>query len=112
MILTGTNVCVTAPLERLLGLHQDIQEFYMCAAHDPRSNELVRRFSGLKPPRLSTVIKALLNGITCQQLSLTVGILLHSRLVQRCGFAVLGFHACPRLEGLVWVAPEDLRRLG
>lgn len=58
------------------------------------------------------MFEALLNGITCQQLSLTVGILLLSRLAQCCGLAVLGYYACPRPEDLVKVAPEQLRRLG
>ena len=105
---TSVQSHVTAVLERLLGLRQDLHEFYACAAHDPRLNGLVRRFSGLKPPRLPTVFEALLNGITCQQLSLTVGILLLSRLAQCCGLAVLGFHACPRPEDLVGVAPDQL----
>ncbi|MGH7257428.1 MAG: DNA-3-methyladenine glycosylase family protein [Nitrospiraceae bacterium] len=111
-VSTSVQSHVTTVLERLLGLRQDLHEFYACAAHDPRLNGLVRRFSGLKPPRLPTVFEALLNGITCQQLSLTVGILLLSRLAQCCGLAVLGFHACPRPEDLVGVAPEQLRRLG
>lgn len=116
--LTGTQVSitvqshVTAVLERLLGFRRDLHEFYACAAHDRRLNGLMRRFSGLKPPRLPTVFEALLNGITCQQLSLTVGMLLLSRLAQCCGLAVLGFHACPRPEDLVGVSPEQLRRLG
>ncbi len=116
--LTGAHVsttvqsCVTAALERLLGLRQGLHEFYATAAHDRRLNGLMRRFSGLKPPRLPTVFEALLNGITCQQLSLTVGMLLLSRLAQCCGLAVLGFHACPRPEDLVGVSPEQLRHLG
>jgi DNA-3-methyladenine glycosylase II len=111
-VSTSVQAYVTAALERLLGLRQDLHEFYACAAHDSRLNGLARRFSGLKPPRLPTVFEALLNGITCQQLSLTVGILLLSRLAQCCGLGVLGFHACPRPEDLVRVAPEQLRRLG
>jgi DNA-3-methyladenine glycosylase II len=103
---------VTAVLERLLGLRRDLHEFYACAEHDPRLNGLARRFSGLKPPRFPTLFEALLNGITCQQLSLTVGMLLLSRLTQCCGLAVLGVHACPRPEDLAGVAPEQLRRLG
>lgn len=111
-VSTSVQSCVTAALERLLGLHQDLHEFYACAARDPRLNGLAQRFSGLKPSRLPTVFEALLNGIPCQQLSVTVGILLLSRLAQCCGLGVLGFHACPRPEDLVRVSPEQLRRLG
>jgi len=111
-VSTSVQSCVTAALERLLGLRQDLHEFYACAAHDPRLHGLAQRFSGLKPPRLPTVFEALLNGITCQQLSLTVGMLLLSRLAQCCGLAVSGFHACPRPKDLAGVAPEQLRRLG
>src|SRR5690349_5948991 len=62
-VSTSVQAYVTAALERLLGLRQDLHEFYACAAHDSRLNGLARRFSGLKPPRLPTVFEALLNGI-------------------------------------------------
>jgi hypothetical protein len=41
---------------------------------------LAMRFRGLKPPRFATVFEGLVNGITCQQLSLTVGIIFLNRL--------------------------------
>jgi DNA-3-methyladenine glycosylase II len=111
-VSTSAQAHVTSVLERLLGLRRDLHEFYVCAAHDALLNGLARRFSGLKPPRFPTVFEALLNGITCQQLSLTVGMLLLSRLAQCCGLAVLGVHACPRPKDLAGIAPEQLHRLG
>ena len=39
----------------------------------------------MKPPRFPTVFESMLNAIACQQMSLTVGILLLNRLVENFG---------------------------
>ena len=55
------------------------------AAQDPLLGPLADRMQGLKPPRFPTVFEALVNGIACQQLSLSVGIHLLNRLTTDYG---------------------------
>ena len=57
-------------VERLLGTNVDLSEFYAFAAGYPRLGQLATPFRGFKPPRFATVFEGLVNGITCQQLSL------------------------------------------
>ncbi len=103
-------------LQHMLGLRLDLRPFYRLTAGDPRVKRLVRRFRGVKPPRFPTVFEALANGISCQHLSLHVGILLLSRLAERFGPAVDGDafaqHAFPRPVDLAGLAPSTLRELG
>jgi DNA-3-methyladenine glycosylase II len=106
----------TAVLERLLGLGIDLRPFYRLARRDAHLRDLVDRFRGLKPPRFPSVFEAVVNGIACQQLSLSVGIILLNRLAVRCG-ASLGHgpdapHAFPRAQDLARVHPAQLRALG
>src|SRR6185437_2170211 len=74
-------------LEQLLGMRVDLTAFYELAAKQPRLRELSGRFRRLKPPRFPTVWEGVVNGIACQQLSLTVGIMLLNRLSAACGLA-------------------------
>lgn len=106
---------ITAALERLLGLRVDLASFYKLADEDARLHELASRFRGLKPPRFPTVWEGLVNGIACQQFSLTVGILLLNRLAVLCGLTAGkdgAWHAFPRPEELAVTAPSSLRSLG
>jgi DNA-3-methyladenine glycosylase II len=104
---------VTHALERLLGIRTDLSRFYEFSTQHARLAALVTRFRGLKPPRFSTVFESLVNGITCQQLSLTVGVIFLNRLAERCGLACNpGMHAFPRPEDLADIHPADLRPLG
>ncbi len=104
---------VASTLERLLGIRQDLSEFHEFSSRHARLHELAMRFRGLKPPRFATVFEALVNGITCQQLSLTVGIIFLNRLAERCGLPFKpGSYAFPRPEDLALLDPADLRPLG
>jgi len=113
---TRMKAVVVHALERLLGLRIDLSAFYEIASKDRRISELTCKFRGLKPPRFPTVWEALMNGIACQQLSLTVGILLLNRLSAQCGLAIetreLLQHAFPRPEDLAAVSADSLRSLG
>jgi DNA-3-methyladenine glycosylase II len=114
--LSGTvkNAAMIA-LERLLGLRVDLRSFYQLAAQHPGLGELASRFRGLKPPRFPTAWEGLVNGIACQQFSLTVGILLLNRLAALSGllFEKGGDRrAFPRPEDLAAATPESLRSLG
>jgi hypothetical protein len=112
----GTKPAVTAALERLLGLRIDLADFERFAARDARLWPLARRFRGMKPPRFPTVFECLVNAIACQQVSLTVGILLLGRLAGAFGLeAKRGdpkARAFPRTEDLAGRKPEELRPVG
>jgi DNA-3-methyladenine glycosylase II len=112
----GARLLVTAALERLLGLHVDLADFYRLAAGDARLGPLAERFRGLKPPRFATAFEALVNAIACQQVTLTLGIRLLNRLAATYGPAADRTPTAPRaLPGPVPVAalgPEALRPLG
>lgn len=103
-------------LEQMLGLSVDLSPFYRLADGDKHLAPLMRRFRGLKPPRFPTVFEGLVNAIACQQLSITVGIVLLNRLADQCG-SVLSYdgtvrHAFPRPEDVLWLSPDSLRTLG
>jgi DNA-3-methyladenine glycosylase II len=100
----------------MLGLRTNLQAFYELAAKDRRLAPLVQQFRGLKPPRFPCVFEALVNAISCQQLSLTVGIELLNRIAVQCGPALsIGDyqqHAFPRPEDLLRMKAPTFRRLG
>jgi DNA-3-methyladenine glycosylase II len=109
----GVRTRVTAVLSRALGLDLDLAGFYRMARGDDRLAPLVDRFRGVKPPRFPTVFEAVVNGIACQQLSLTVGIILLGRLCKLCGLRSRGgTHAFPRPADVAALTPAQLRALG
>lgn len=103
-------------LNRVLGLDIDLAPFYEIAAHDARLNDLAIRFRGMRPPRFPTIFEALLNGVSCQQLSLEAGLTLLNRLVATHGQAPqprLGAeNAFPQPADLARTTVESLRALG
>lgn len=100
-------------IERLLGINVDLSDFYKFASSQPRLKELAQPFRGLKPPRFASVFEGVVNGITCQQLSLTVGIIFLNRLAERCGLSFgPGMYAFPRPEDVARLKESDLRLLG
>jgi DNA-3-methyladenine glycosylase II len=94
----------------------DLSAFAEMAAADPLLGPLATRMRGLRPPRFPTVFEALVNGIACQQLSLTVGIHLLNRLTGTYGQAVsedpAGPRAFPRPEALATNHPDELKQHG
>ncbi|HEY3453905.1 MAG TPA: hypothetical protein VGK64_04830 [Bryobacteraceae bacterium] len=103
---------IDTALKRLLGLEVDLSGFYEFARSDKRLKPLAERFRGFKPPRFLTSFEALVNGITCQQLSLTVGIILLNRLVEHHGRELHGRYAFPEPQDLRSLRPEDLAPFG
>jgi DNA-3-methyladenine glycosylase II len=112
-LVPGVKSAVTAALDRLLGLKTNLSGFYRLAAADRRLRLLAERFRGLKPPRFPTMFEALANGIACQQVTLTLGIRLLSRLAETHGAAIEGnhLHAFPQPSDLAGLEPERLKRL-
>ena len=76
---------VTALLNDMLGLQVDLSGFYRFASRQAKLGPLARRFRGMRPPRFPSVFEAFVNATACQQMSLTVGILLLNRLAETCG---------------------------
>ena len=109
----GVKSAVTEALDRLLGLQVDLSEFYRLAADDRRLGTLAERFRGLKPPRFPAVFEALVNGIACQQFTLTVGIRMLNSLAENYGATIAGsqIHAFPRPSDLAALKPEKLKSL-
>lgn len=112
----GARSAVRNAVERILGARIDLGGFYRFAAGDPALGPVVTRFRGAKPPRFPTLFEALTNAIACQQLSLTVGILLLNRMTEACGAPIPGsdlpVYAFPSPEDVAMLAPETLRSLG
>lgn len=122
IVLTSTHpsldrkAAARSAVERSLGLKIDLSSFYQLAEHETKLNSLAQRFRGLKPPRFSTMFEALVNGIACQQLTLTLGIVLLNRLVTAYGRPIqienFRFYAFPTPEDLAVLEPEVFRKLG
>ena len=104
---------VTVTLERLLGIRIDLSQFYRLASRDSKLDSLAEKFRGLKPPRFPTVFEALVNGIVCQQLSLTNGIRLLNGLAEAGGVCVDGQNAraFPRPLDLNTLGPSALTKI-
>ncbi len=117
---TGEQDVLTAEarraLERLLGIKLDLGQFYSLADNDGQLKSLAAQFRGFKPPRFATYFETLVNAMSCQQLSLTVGILLLCRLAERYGPALNTeegiFHAFPRAEDVAQADIEEMRQMG
>src|SRR6185436_8188539 len=107
---------VSAHLTRMLGLQVDLGEFYEFAFRQPKLGPLVRRFRGMRPPRFPSVFEALVNATACQQVSLTVGIIMLNRLAGACGLTLeengVVTHAFPRPQDLVHRDPQAIATLG
>ena len=99
-----------------LGIQRDLTGFYDLAGKDIVLDLLAERFCGMKAPRYPSLFECLINAVACQQVTLTLGIRLLNRLIERHGLGLsLGTdaaHAFPRPEDLAGVAPESLRDLG
>jgi DNA-3-methyladenine glycosylase II len=110
----GSEDFARATVTRLLGLDVDLSAFYRLADGDPFLTVLAARFRGLKPPRFPTLFECIVNAIACQQLTLTVGIMLLNRLGKAHGTA-LGHgppYAFPLPSQLAELPRDALTELG
>lgn len=107
---------VTAALTRMLGLDRRMNDFYHVAAHDPDLGRLAKALEGLKPPRFPTLFETLVNAFACQQVTLSLGILLLNRLAEAYARGLDGpgsrVFAFPSPDDLVACQPDQLRALG
>lgn len=102
-------------IEYMLGLQIDLRDFYALAAKQKSFRPLTEAFVGFKPPRYPTIFEALLNAISCQQVSLHVGMMLLNRLAQNFGRAPAAnpsARACPSPADLAGISPGALRAFG
>ena len=101
---------------KMLGLTINLRAFYKLAAENEFLHDLVRVFCGVKPPCFPSLFEALVNSISCQQVTLEVGILMMNRLAERFGvrFEIEGGvqYAFPRPEDLENATEADIKDLG
>lgn len=107
---------VKTTMERMLGMQVSLSRFYALTVRDPKLEELVSQFVGIKPPRFETLFEALVNAIVCQQISLTLGIRILNRLAETYAPFIQEkdrrLHAFPSPELLAEADPEGLRTIG
>ncbi len=106
----------TTTVEKILGTQVNLAEFYQFAEQEKNLGPLILQFRGVKPPRFPTLFEALLNSISCQQISLNVCVRLLNRLVENWGRSIslsnVPVHAFPEPEQMLNIEPETLRTLG
>ncbi len=112
----GAESFLVSTLTRMPGTNRDLAGFYGFVERHPKLNALATRFRGVKPPQFPTLFEALVNAVSCQQLSLVVGILLLNRLASAFGVPFSNQeehpHAFPLPEELSALEPGALRPLG
>lgn len=109
------EAALRSTVEHMLGVHSDLREFYAFAAKQKQLRALISSLTGVKPPRYPTLFEALLNAISCQQVSLNVGIMLLNRVVQTFGRPSAqdnSLHGCPQPRDLAQLDAGDLRAFG
>ncbi len=110
---TSTHAAVAEAVTRSLRLGVDLEGFYRMANTDSLLAPLSHRFLGMRPPRFPNLIEAVAAAVSCQQLSLTVGIRLLNRLTEAYGRrGPTGAHAFPEAADLARRSGDELRRLG
>ena len=114
--LKDSKLIIADILKRMLGLEINIEEFYKISKNDTRLQLLVKTFLGIKPTRFPTLFEALLNAISCQQITLDLGIMLLNRLSENYGQKFEDEkeiqYAFPRPEDLYSISEEEIKKLG
>ena len=103
-------------LRRVLGLDVDLTSFYNKILNNPYFSGLARKFMGAKPVVFPTLLEAVINAISCQQISLNVCLTLVNKLAEKFGGKLtidnMQINVFPTLEDLINAKPEELRSLG
>jgi DNA-3-methyladenine glycosylase II len=107
---------ITHVIEMMLGLKRDLHDFYKIAKQDTRLNPLVIQFTGVKPPRFPSIFEALINAISCQQISLDAGLQIQNRLAQHVGRSINDqdgvFYAFPCPNDIADCSVQELKKIG
>lgn len=123
-ILVSTNIKISSQikielirlLEMMFGLNRNLHNFYRIAEEDPYLTSMVRQFKGLKPPRFPSIFEALVNAISCQQLSLDAGLQIQNRFVQYVGKSMNDafgtFYLFPLPKDVASCSIPELKKLG
>lgn len=111
-----TTIQLTRLLEMMLGFNRNLQKFYTIARQDPHIAPLAIQFKGLKPPRFPSIFEALVNAISCQQLSLDAGLQIQNRFTQYLGKSMSDnegtFYAFPTPKDVAKCSVAKLKKLG
>ncbi|WP_392537792.1 DNA-3-methyladenine glycosylase family protein [Legionella sp. 227] len=103
-------------VESILGLKRELHDFYHIAQHDAQLNPIVLQFKGLKPPRFPSVFEALVNAISCQQISLDAGLQIQNRLAEFLSLRIKEeehlFYAFPRPNEVANCSVPELKKIG
>lgn len=103
-------------LEMILGLTCNVDDFYRMAEQEPCLTPMMRQFKGLKPPRFPSIFEALVNAVSCQQLSLDAGLHIQNRFVQYAGKSIRDayetFYAFPLPVDVANCSIAELKQLG
>jgi DNA-3-methyladenine glycosylase II len=100
-------------LRAMLGLDVDLSGFYALAARERKLAPLAESFRGVRPPRFPSLFEALVCGVSCQQITLALGIHLLNRLAREYGATADGeAHAFPEPGAIEQAEPAALRALG
>jgi DNA-3-methyladenine glycosylase II len=99
----------------LLGIGQDLTQFYSLAQGDPALSAIVERFYGLHLPHTASVFEAMVLAILGQQIVTNVARIIRTLMIETYGprqtFDGETFYAFPRPETLGAVPLEELRAL-
>lgn len=99
-------------LTTMLGTNRDLTQFYKLVKQNRSLIPLADRLLGVKPTRYPSLFEALVNAISCQQITLDLGILLLNRLSNHFGVKFDGQSAFPTPVALAQVNEADLKPLG
>ena len=118
-VVNDREKLATEACAKLLGTQTDLAAFYDIADASPELAPLVDRLRGMKPPRYLSLFEALTNAITCQLITLTVGLRILDRFATRYGMPLPGAvenegpsRAFPRVQDIELVEADALRDAG
>jgi DNA-3-methyladenine glycosylase II len=114
-INNATQEKITDVIDRMLGLKINLHNFYNIAKRDSLLNPLITQFTGLKPPRFPSIFEALINAISCQQISLDAGLQIQNRLAQHIGMSIKDknevFYAFPTPHDVSHCSITELKKM-
>lgn len=114
--LEASKPFVIKTLQKMLGTGTNLEKFYSLARKDKNLSPLANTFKGVRPPRFPSLFESLVNSISCQQITLDVGILLLNRLTSKYGkkISVNGeaYHAFPRPVDFYMATEDEIKKLG